>query len=607
MRLQSIMMPDSAICSEPSLYYHKNDQWVDVNGYFNLFEIEKRKVYTELTSLSLQLYVKGYQSVRLMHDKEVLSESKLDSESLKEYDLEYPYASYDHGVFWFSLKEDPGVSDEERTLSGWFEGNASSVRPVNLAVDICTFKREKYIIQNLQRMIRFLEAGTEAAGHVYVFVVDNGNTLLERDDVKSILKRAEGRISILPNANVGGAGGFTRGMLAAIDQKETFHLSHIVLMDDDTVYDLDLLVRLYGFLSMVKDEWKDIIVGGTLLREDYPTIMQVGMQWYQDFQIHLDHQFYDLSKFENCLAEFMHAAKSSHKMTYPGWWCCCYSMGVVRKDNLPLPVFIHQDDISYGLRNTDKGMVLLNGVSVWHNGADVTFAGSNRYYDLRNMLITEALFEPEKSSFQVLTRIWGSLTSMLISYRYAEAFLVYQGLKDFFRGPEWLIHVDAERLNQKVRGFVRKQFPLRPYQELDETYDVNKGEIAEAMESFNLDKIMRKKASRPFRFGNLIKLISFNGWLLPGDQKVVSVAATDDAFKCFRHKKVVLYEPTSGKACVAGKDYRKMAKFLGIYLKSAGLILGKYKKTAKRFREAAPELSSDKMWRQYLGLTEKEM
>ena len=45
MRLQNIRFPEPDICREEELYFHRNGEWIDFNGYFNLFYIEKRKKY----------------------------------------------------------------------------------------------------------------------------------------------------------------------------------------------------------------------------------------------------------------------------------------------------------------------------------------------------------------------------------------------------------------------------------------------------------------------------------------------------------------------------------------------------------------------------------
>ena len=72
MRLQNIRFPEADICREEELYFHRNGEWVDFNGYFNLFYIEKRKKYTNQESLTLHLELNGCQAIRLMLDENII-------------------------------------------------------------------------------------------------------------------------------------------------------------------------------------------------------------------------------------------------------------------------------------------------------------------------------------------------------------------------------------------------------------------------------------------------------------------------------------------------------------------------------------------------------
>ena len=135
--------------------------------------------------------------------------------------------------------------------------------------------------------------------------------------------------------------------------------------------------------------------------------------------------------FSNALSPYL--ADTGHEREwYSGWWFCCYSLNVARKDNLPLPLFLHHDDIEFGLRNQDKGVIFLNGIGVWHKGADLTFSGSNLYYDTRNNLIELALHgtgDIKKTALKIVLR---SVTSAAIWMRCKDAAIVYQGVLEFF-------------------------------------------------------------------------------------------------------------------------------------------------------------------------------
>lgn len=94
-------------------------------------------------------------------------------------------------------------------------------------------------------MYSMMEATSK--GHMFVHVIDNDRELdpseLDSEDLK-----------VYMNNNVGGAGGFTRGMIEALElpKKPT----HVLLMDDDVMVMPESLFRTYYLLRLLKDEYK---------------------------------------------------------------------------------------------------------------------------------------------------------------------------------------------------------------------------------------------------------------------------------------------------------------------------------------------------------------
>lgn len=83
------------------------------------------------------------------------------------------------------------------------------VNPVKLALSTTTFKKEEYIVPNIELVKReVLACGDPIANNFHMFVIDNGQTL----DYETI---SDEGVTVLPNKNVGGAGGFARGMMEA--------------------------------------------------------------------------------------------------------------------------------------------------------------------------------------------------------------------------------------------------------------------------------------------------------------------------------------------------------------------------------------------------------
>ena len=94
-----------------------------------------------------------------------------------------------------------------------YEGNwsalidKSSINDIRIALTTVTFKKEEYIICNMELLERELFYTDEPAkDHIKVRIIDNGRTL-DPEDFKSEY------MELIHNENTGGSGGYTRGMI----------------------------------------------------------------------------------------------------------------------------------------------------------------------------------------------------------------------------------------------------------------------------------------------------------------------------------------------------------------------------------------------------------
>ena len=606
MRLQTIEFPNDRTCTTSELYVHSNGKWLDFDGYFNLFYIEKRKKYSRLDGLKLKIKGKGIRKIRLMHNRSILEEYTVPVDvPLIDYEFSFPYEKYDKGVFWFALQTD---HEKDFTVSGWYEGLAGQTADVRIAAVICTYQRESYVYQNLKCLKRVLEQQEwRMKRHLEIYLVDNGRTLKDHPQICQLIEEYPEHIFLFENKNAGGAGGFTRGMLEALKRKAENGLTHVLLMDDDAVFEPELFVRLYGFLSILKEPYKDLTVGGNLMREDFPYLQHAGGEVFRDFKIHNEQVLMDLRSYENCAQDFMCSPEVPQNI-YSGWWCCCFSLNTVRKNNLPIPFFLHFDDIEYCLRNNRQGIVFLNGIGVWHKGFEWNFAGANRYYDVRNSLITTAIHQPYISAFAVKKWVWRNMVTPFLEFRYEESDLAYHGFLDFCKGPDWLLGRDPDRLNQKVR----RHFALKPLDELQghltaDEYTQVIQQIDFCRKQTGIQQI-RDVYSPTRRKGRFFKKLTWNGWFLPSKkEKGISViSAVDVPYQAFRKQRMVLFEPSSGKALLVKRDYRELGKLLVKLLRVNRLVNRFYKKTAYEYRERLKEITSASAWEKYLGLNDYE-
>lgn len=608
MRLQTILFPSDAVCSTEELYFHRRKKWIDFDGYFNLFYIEKHRKYSRIDGLRIVVQVKGASRLCLMHNREMLHQIELDDRTaLREYALTFPYKSRDSGVFWFSVQAEHPELFEVR---GYFDGAVEDPWPVSITAIICTYKREAYVARNLRCLKQVLaNRELEAGLHLQLFLIDNGQSLESDASIQQLVDECGGKVSIFKNPNTGGAGGFTRGMLEALYRKEKDSLTHVLLMDDDALFEPDLFVRLYGFLCTLKTSYKKITVGGNLLREDFPYLQHASGEWFWNFKVRNDHILIDLRSFKACTSDFMCRPDPNPRL-YSGWWCCCFPLETVRTDNLPLPLFLHYDDVEYGLRNRENGVVFLNGIGVWHKGFECAFAGSTRYYDVRNTLIATALYQPEQRLFFIKKWVCRNIVSPILEFRYGEAYSSFRGLVDFCKGPMWLIKQDPEKLNREVR----QNFSLKPLSDLQS--QLPEAEYNRVLSKINFyEKNMRADEIQEFyvpsrRKGHFFKKATWNGWFLPSTQKQTDelpvISAVETPYKAFRKNKLILFEPFSGKALLTERNYRELRKILKWLMLANWLIDHYYQKAAREYRERLSDLSSASAWESYLGLNEHE-
>lgn len=643
-QLQSILMPSEEICKVSELYYHENNGQINFDGYFNLFYIEKRKAYTNIEKLFLALRLKGFSSLALYRNREKLQEISLEAEKEKTYKIPLPYAEHKDGVFWFSLADGaaPDLGDEamgreaaeketmerdamekeaaEKEIMGkkeWFgrkpegeiffgmyigEINERLVSPVNIGIDICTYRREPYVLRNLTQLKERLLEREElnAAFHIRVYVADNGKTLGSHQKIQEICAGSQGKIRIFPNKNAGGAGGFTRGMLEILADKEQYAMTHVLIMDDDAVVEPDALVRLYGVLSTLKPEWKEAAIGGTLMREDYPHILFCAGEVWENGKIKNPEKNLDVRDFSTASCSYLTGTGNEHRW-YSGWWCCCYPLATVRADNLPLPLFIHRDDIEYCLRNMDKGLLFFNGIGVWHKGFELAFESSTLYYDIRNELIAITLYGTGNVKKTALKFVTKALTVAAIRMRYQDADAVYQGFLDFLKGPKWLWRQDPAELNRKARGIASQYQPIEKV--MEELPEEERAGLQRQLDSFwgQFSEDLVLNGPKDGQKGTSLHYLTFNGWLFPGDGTGARlITSLDSPWEAFRKKRVVWYEPGSGKALLARRDYRELKRMAGLYGKTWIAFRRYMGRACQAYQKNALISANSLRWKEYL-------
>ena len=360
---------------------------VTTDTYFNSLTIEKWAKYTKVSKVRLTLSLQGKFNVSLCWKQKIseryvereLKNITVDADDRTQIMLEYPEET--RGMFYFRIE---AIEKGGKFFGGYYatEIQEEEIRPVKLGIVICTYKREKYVCDNIRLMNQDIIENPDSPlyGRVEVFISDNGKTLKEYGLTSD-------KVHIFPNKNAGGAGGFTRGLIEILRCPEK-GITHALLMDDDVVIDTSSLLRTAVILSLLKEEYASAFIGGAMLRSDQRNIqVESGASWNAGSLVALKANL-DLRLWQSCLIN-----EQEEYREYNAWWYCCFPMELVRADNLPLPVFIRGDDLEYGLRNM-KTLILMNGICVWHEPFENKYSSFLEYYIIRNRLIDNSFHFP---------------------------------------------------------------------------------------------------------------------------------------------------------------------------------------------------------------------
>lgn len=598
MILQNIIFPDISICPNKEMYFRTTENQKDCifenqielneneaifsDTYFNAFSQEKWFRYTNIKDIFLNLRLKGRFKVELVNkqlfnnsiESKIISSKVLDFVETTEVFIQYS-SSYTQGLLCFNLIS---LADGSVFSGGYYGCNENDIEEsdINIALCICTFKREKYIEQNMKLLEKQILANSESAlkDHLYVYISDNGNSLNTKDFRSEYIK-------ILPNLNLGGVGGFTRGIIEANVDKEEKNITHILLMDDDVIIESESLYRTYSFLRILKPEYKDAFIGGATMRLDFQNILYEQGALWNSGNISIPKFCLDVNSLYNILRN-----EKEDNIDYIGWWYCCMPINIAHNQNLPLPIFIFRDDIEYCLRNCKK-VITFNGICVWHEPFDKKDASMMDYYGYRNMAIVNAIHLKNWTKKQYKQFIVKQLFKNILIYRYKNARLNLRAAEDFCRGIEWIKSVDAEALHREIMDNTYK------YKELNSLncfFDYN-------MYLNSLNYIGNRR---------LVRKLSLNGYFFKACNYQIVPAANPLIEKFYRANYVLNYDSSNNKGFLTNRDKKEVKNIIKELIRVNKVINKNFDRVTKEYKERYSELVSINFWSEYLKLDNRE-
>lgn len=572
--------------SQEAVIFTQKDQKLSLDTYFNSFSVFKWKKYTNLNNLAIALDFLGHFKVEMSNvvrcEKENVVKTfyttEIESDSRTKAVLQVPFNELTTGLLYIKLIS---LSEVGAFFGGEYitdiDAEEDIVSPVKIAIAMCTYKREEYVERNVNELSGFLINNTESPLHknLELYIADNSQSLDSE-------RLASESIHIFPNKNLGGAGGFGRAMYEILQEKDKKGYTNIIMMDDDVKFDSNVFERLFVFLSLQKEEYKEAHIGGAMLELDRMWMQsESGEYWYPKGHRAVKHR-YDLRDLKWLLKNEIEDSVDNF-----GWWFCCMPISVVREDNLPLPIFIKRDDIEYGVRN-GRQFITLNGVSIWHEAFAAKKVPFLDYYYYRNPMILNAGHCEQYNLMEMLDyfdNLRGIIDNDVNLYRYKEAHIKLQGIDDFLKGIDWLKAQDAVALNTTLM----KRWT---YQE-ENIEDVNCIFIHGAWEK-NVDYTESEKQEEQ-------RIRTNNGWDVPPTKGTVFAPLKNPhpGVVCGATK-VVYYDEISQKGYVTHRSHAQRDAVYKHFDMTRKNLIENYDRVRKEYGERFNELTDISFWQNYL-------
>ncbi|MEU6641320.1 glycosyltransferase [Saccharomonospora sp. NPDC046836] len=362
---------------------------------------------------------------------------------------------FDGGALWLDAETEAGqwltVSDVR-----WTVEPPTKIRPT--AVTICTMNRADDCLANLRALAESLPALDTLDA---IYVADQGtDTVDSRDGFAEVAKRLGAKLRYIKQPNLGGAGGFTRGLYEVAGHTETEH-ANVLFMDDDVLLEPDLVIRLTAFSNRAANP---MIVGGQMLNLLHPNQLHVGAEYARLNTLEPGQAVPHSLNTADLLGVDQETGKPNRQERrldagYNGWWSCLIPYEVVKEIGYPMPFFFQWDDAEYSYRARAHGFptVTLPGAGVWH--ADFHWKDWDewhRYFNLRNSIITAALHSP--FDLTVLSRVlMAQLVRYLLGMQYGLSATLIKAVEDFLEGPD-ILRDGGVAAMKEIRE-IRAQYP----------------------------------------------------------------------------------------------------------------------------------------------------
>lgn len=342
----------------------------------------------------------------------------------------------DAGWAWLDVTDDGSGTAHVRSVSWTAQRPPAAVvteadaRAQRVTVVVPTYGREDDALEQVERL---LAPGLDGVvGRVVL--VDQARTVRGAPRFDQVRDASGDRLVLVEQDNLGGSGGYTRGMLESL----AFPGDAVLLLDDDAQIEPETLRRL---LVLAGCAAVPTIMGTALLSAEAPTQVEAvaegvrprGFVWGPSDGLR---SAVDLA---GSTPDAWTFADPAARTDYTGWWGTLLPAGAVERLGLSVPYFLKWDDAEYGLRARREGFAVrtLPGTGTWHPtwAAKGTISSWSAWPLHRNRLATAAAYGADRS---VLRDSLVHQVKHVLSLQYDTADQWDAALAQLLDGPGWL-------------------------------------------------------------------------------------------------------------------------------------------------------------------------
>ncbi len=580
--LQPLIFPKIGLCTVDELYFRTRSPnvvyeyekallhfghlgEVAFDTAFNAFSAAKWQENTSVANLAFELEGQGkfllrLESMRGATDKQILAEIEVDlGDNKKTASLAVPTSALGNAIVYARVA---CLSEQGLVRGGRFTTTTAPERQVRLGVVITTYNRQKYVTANLGELQHLPK------DDYHVVVVDNAENLnLPSSD----------RVTVLPNPNLGGAGGFSRGLFHL---RELGGFTHALFMDDDVRFEIESIRRTRTFMQYARDA--KLCVSGAMFVETQP-----HLQYEAGAAFHFRQVLPQITAFGHNLdmrrrLNVVRNETEPRAVGYAGWWFFGFPIDI-SGDDLAFPLFVRGDDLMFSYKYARK-IVTLNGVLVWHLPFDHKDSATSIYYNQRNWELVRVCAGPSDIGLRPALQFF--LRATLIdnfTYRYTTAAYRIQAMRDFMRGPALLNDMRFSEFNATLR----------------------KGDNEQPKQ---VNATSQAYVHRPSRLRKAAQLLTLNGHLLPGwlmksAAGLRSLPLQHRAIAgVFRERKVLYLNEATNEGYVAEHSKQKFFRNL-LDLATTGLLVAQhYEEVRHAYAEAYAGLVSADYWTKHFAV-----